>query len=211
MHFVSFLPQANTKSRGQKPDFRSGWKEISHFNRTPRPFTANSGPARNFSGLSPGDIFKLFFSSAVWDLLVHETNRYAEQTGSETSWIPTHANEMMAFLALILAMGINKLPQYSMYWSTCEVIRLSFYPSIMSRNRFTSIMRYFHLSDNQLPEPASGCDKLKKVRPLLDVLLQKFRTLYHPGQNLSPDESMLKFKGRLGFYNTCPESRSNGE
>ena len=151
MHFVSSLPQKNAKSRWKKTDFRSGWKEISHLNRKPMQFTGSSGPAGDFSGLSAVQVFQLFFCSAVWDLLVDETNRYAEQTVSETSGTPTHSNEMMAFVALLLAMGINKSPQYSMYWSTSAVLRMSFYPSIMSRNRFISIMRFFFTS------PTTGC------------------------------------------------------
>ena len=90
-------------------------------NRKPMQFTGRSGPAGDFSGLSAVQVFQLFFCSTVWDLLVDETNRYAEQTVSETYWTPTHSNEMMAFVALLLAMGINKSPQYSMYWSTSPV------------------------------------------------------------------------------------------
>ena len=102
-------------------------------------------------------------------------------------------------------MGINKSPQYSMYWSTTEVLRMPLYPSIMPRNRFSDIMRFSHLSNNQIPEPASvKCDKLNKLRPLLDFILPKFGSPNYPGQNLSPDESMLKFKGRLSFLQYIP-------
>ena len=69
----------------------------------------------------------------------------------------------------------------------------------------TDIMQFFHLSNNQIPEPASvKGDKLNKLRPLLDFILPKFGSLYYPGQNLSPDESMLKFKGRLSFLQYMP-------
>ena len=47
-------------------------------------------------------------------------------------------------------------------------------------------------------------DKLAKVRPLIAVLVPKFLDLYNPSQNLSPDESMLKFKGRLSFVQYMP-------
>ena len=102
-------------------------------------------------------------------------------------------------------MRINKPPQYSMYWSTSEVPRMPLYPSITPRNRFSDIMRFFHISNNQIPEPASvKHDKLNKLRPLLDAILPKFGSLCYPGQNLSPDESMLKFKGRLSFLQYMP-------
>ena len=47
-------------------------------------------------------------------------------------------------------------------------------------------------------------DKLAKVRPLIAVLIPKFLNLYNPSQNLSPDESMLKIKGRLSFVQYMP-------
>ena len=53
-------------------------------------------------------------------------------------------------------------------------------------------------------------DKLAKVRPLIAVLVPKFLNLYNPSQNLSPDESMLKFKGRLSFVQKTQENPSNG-
>ena len=163
MHFVSSLPQKNAKSRWKKTDFRSGWKEISHLNRKPMQFTGSSGPAGDFSGLSVVQVFQLFFCSAVWDLLVDETNRLRRANCFRNLLDPTHSNEMMAFVALLLAMGINKSPQYSMYWSTSKVLRMSFYPSIMSRNRFISIMRFFHLSDNRFPEQPLDVTSLRKL------------------------------------------------
>ena len=97
-------------------------------------------------------------------------------------------------------MGISKSSQYMMYWSTSEILHIPFYPPIMSRNRFSSIIRFIHVSNNQMPRTASAKqDKLAKVRPLIAVLIPKFLNLYNPSQNLSPDESMLKFKGRLSF------------
>ena len=56
-----------------------------------------------------------------------------------------------------------------------------------------------------MPSTASAKqDKLAKVRPLIAILIPKFLNLYNPSQNLSPDESMLKFKGRLSFVQYMP-------
>ena len=143
-------------------------------------------------------------------MLVDETNRYAQQTidsntDQQVSWHPTNVPEIMAFVALLIAMGINKSSQYRMYWSTSDILHIPFYPSIMSRNRFSSILRFLHISNNQMPHIASAKqDKLAKVRPLIAVLVPKFIHLYNPSQNLSPDESMLKFKGRLSFIQYMP-------
>ena len=158
--------------------------------------------------MSPLQIFQLFFCEAVWQLLVRETNRYADQTLSAESadwqrtWIQTTVPEMMAFVALLLSMGINRRPSYAMYWSRCEVLQSPLYPSTMSRNRFMAILRFLHLADNTADN--SPHDKLSKVRPLLDIVVPLFRSIYKPGQNLSPDETMIKFNGRIGLKHYIP-------
>ena len=53
-------------------------------------------------------------------------------------------------------------------------------------------------------------DKLAKVRPLIAILIPKFLNLYNPSQNLSPDESILKFKGRLSFVQYMPKKHQTG-
>ena len=47
-------------------------------------------------------------------------------------------------------------------------------------------------------------DKLYKVRPYLNKLNQQFDECYHPSQNQSVDESMIKFKGRCAFKQYMP-------
>ena len=68
-----------------------------------------TGPTDDFTGLSAVQAFKLFFCSAVWDLLVDETNRYAEQTISDherqSTWTPTDVHEMRAFVAHLTIPG----------------------------------------------------------------------------------------------------------
>ena len=140
-------------------------------------------------------------------MLVDETNRYAQQTidsnpDQQVSWHPTNVPEMMAFVALLIAMGINKSSQYRMYWSTSDILHIPFYPSIMSRNRFSSILRFLHVSNNQMPRIASAKqDKLAKVRPLIAVLVPKFLDLYNPSQN----REYVEIQGTLKFYSVHAE------
>ena len=128
-----------------------------------------SGCTEDYSPLLPMQIFQLFFCEAVWQLMVTETNRYAEQTlctaaaNKQQAWSPTTVPEMMAFVALLLCMGINKRPRYAMHWSRSQVLRSPLYPSTMSRNRFDAILRFFHLANNKAddspPPPMTNCLK----------------------------------------------------
>ena len=77
----------------------------------------------------------------------------------------------------------------------------------MSSRRFELVLRFLHLADSEMQpkkgEP--GFDKLFKLRPLLNLLLPRFRSSYTPGQYLSIDESMIAFKGRLSFLQYLPK------
>ena len=71
----------------------------------------------------------------------------------------------------------------------------------MSGRRFELIMKFLHLNDSS-KQPARGSndfDKLYKIGPLLDKIVQSFKTVYTPHQNISVDESIIGFKGRLSW------------
>ncbi|GLV46244.1 hypothetical protein CBL_12321 [Carabus blaptoides fortunei] len=65
---------------------------------------------------SPLNAYELFISEEMIDLIVKETNRYAEQCLQKcnnpksrlTSWINTDKNEIKRFFSIILAMGVIK-------------------------------------------------------------------------------------------------------
>ena len=79
--------------------------------------------------------------------------------------------------------------------------------SIMSSRRFELILRFLHLKDSEA-QPSRGqpgFSRLYKIQPFLDLLLQSFKNLYIPSQNLSIDESMISFKGRLSFLQYLPK------
>ena len=80
---------------------------------------------------------------------------YAEQ------WKPVDVQDMKCFLALILFMGYVKFPAYEDYGNKAFAEILGF-RSLMGRNRFLRIMKFFHLADNDaaLPPDDPAHDKL---------------------------------------------------
>ena len=68
--------------------------------------------------------------------------------------------------------------------------------------RFWILNRYFHISDPRQENPA---DKLTKIRPLISKLKNAFQNVYVPGKNLSIDEGLIKFNGRLSFKQYMPK------
>ena len=61
-----------------------------------------------------------------------------------------------------------------------------------------------HFANN---EDISSNDRLEKIRPIIDNFKRKFRNCVNPTQNLCTDESLLLWKGRLGFKQYIPSKR----
>lgn len=101
------------------------------------------------------------------DLVVTETNRYAQQCLSRPAssrldeWIATDKNEIKRFFRLIMWMGIVKLPEISLYWSKDPAYSHTLPRSIMSRNRFEVFLRMLHFNDNDKENVTTACIKLK--------------------------------------------------
>ena len=83
-----------------------------------------------------------------------------------------------------------------------EPIATPYFSKTMSRNRFQIIWQFLHFRDG---DTAIEGDRLFKVRPVLDYLLAKFRQMFLLSENISIDEGMLKWRGRLSFKVYSPD------
>ena len=102
--------------------------------------------------------------------------------------------------------GIVRKSEIELHWSTNEVIATPYFGKVMPGNRFQLIWRFIQFRNPDLAVTAAvKKDNLFKIRPVLDYLLGKFRTLFLPGQNIGIDEGMLKWRGRLAFKVYCKE------
>ena len=183
----------------------------------PPVFTGNSGCQINCEGFRAINFFRLFFTTELVNLMVIETNRYAQQYfdanpnlpphSRSRLWVPVSHREMEKFIGLCLLMGIVKKPQVNSYWSIHPLIRTPSFGFTMSRDRFLLILKFFHLTNNAIG-PNPGVNRLYKVQPLLDHLETKFQEVYVPPEIVSVDESLLLFKGRLLFKQYIPLKRS---
>lgn len=106
--------------------------------------------------------------------------------------------ELKAYYGILLLMEVMKFDRDELYWSqsTKHWIIGSYIGEIMPRDRFIQIKRYLHFSDDRNQEQ---CDKLHKVRFMLNNLRVSFQREYTPHKEISVDEAMVPFKGRLGM------------
>ena len=150
------------------------------------------------------DIFCRFNTNEVWDLLTTETNRYAARLRgqclhtSPRPWNDATVTEMKAFIGILILMGICKLPRLRVYLKTHQYICPGIC-NIMSLMRFEQIYHFLHLrdSDKKVAVRQPGHDYL--FRKLLDLLSSCFESEYNTHEELSVDEAMIPFKGRLSI------------
>ena len=98
-------------------------------------------------------------------------------------------------------MAICRLPHARLYWATKHPYICPGSCEIMSLTRFEQIYRFLHLcdSDKEVVAGQPGYDYLFKVRNLLDLLSLHFLSQYQTHEELSVDEAMIPFKGRLSI------------
>ncbi|KAG8233833.1 hypothetical protein J437_LFUL006856 [Ladona fulva] len=109
-------------------------------------------------------------------------------------WKDTDKSEIQKFLAVLFIMGINHLPNTHMYQNEriCKTT---------TRARFEILLKCFHLNENN---GAEKNDRLSKLRPLLELICNKFKTTLVPGESIVVDETLVPWRGRLMFRQYIP-------
>ncbi|GFR14931.1 piggyBac transposable element-derived protein 4 [Trichonephila clavata] len=166
------------------------WCEITASGRSgpPRfPFTGTPGVTFPVNiNYTPLDILEMFLDSNLMDIIVKETNNYAEQErkanrakisrcSRSKKWIPTNDREMKLFFGLIILQGIVRKPNQAMFWSHQRILHIPVYSKVMPVNRFILLFRYLHFCNNEaekkddFPNP-----KLWKLCNVIENLRKKF-------------------------------------
>lgn len=166
-------------------------------------FIGPEGPTSVIENLiycSPVTVFNALFNDEIWNLIVFQTNLYAQQIQTKTgkSFTKTNLSEIKTFIGINLLMGIKKQCSYRDYWSSSPDLHDSYISSLMPVNRFSWLLSHVHLNDNTLmpKRNSSNYDKLYKIRSFITILSNNFQAAYNPHQIVAVDESMVKFTGR---------------
>ncbi|KAK3107672.1 hypothetical protein FSP39_019607 [Pinctada imbricata] len=195
---------SNTNQNGDQWTDRLRRFTIEDFNGTPGPTTILPSDANEI------DFFNLLFPSELLEKIAEETNRYAEseqeKKGQDPKWRATTAQEIRAYIGIQIVMGIIVAPNQDMYFSNDSLFKPSGINERITRDRLDKLNQYFHVSDNsQNPRRGQpGHDKLAHVRTIMDVILPKLKSAYNPHKEVSIDEAMIAFTGRLGFKQYVP-------
>lgn len=186
------------------------WEEGNNFTPIVHEFTDEKAGLQMDCGLTENssilDIFEYFYDSDVVEMICAMSNIYRSEiitskqnagTLKPKSRVLLAGNltesELYIYYALSILMGIIKKPAIEMYWSTDPLLCTPIFAKHMSLKKFQNISRYLHYNNDE------SNDKLRKIRPLFEIMTEKFQKLYRPGPKVSIDESLLKFKGRLSI------------
>jgi hypothetical protein len=155
--------------------------------------------------VTPLRSFMLFFTPEVIKKITAETNAYAkEKIASKTvsrfsiwhEWYDVVEEEMLAFLGLIINVGVIHLPDVKDYWSQQFVCRVPFFGEVFTGKSFLQIFWMLHL-ETVFTSDDSLRTRTQKVSNFLKYIGARFREHFIPGQNLSVDESVVDFKGKI--------------
>ncbi|XP_045783762.1 piggyBac transposable element-derived protein 4-like [Maniola jurtina] len=191
--------EEETSSDQSTSQAEEGWTEAGSLQEFPFSNIGhfNIGPAE-----SPIDFFNLFFNSTFMSLLIASINSHGLRLLLETNaphsralnWKDTNADEVLVFLAMLIHMGHIRLSRLNDYWSTDPLYNLPF-KNFMSRDRFLLILRNLFFSDPNYS--FSNNDPNRFVKPIITFFNNLMKTLVSPPKNLTIDESVLHWRGRL--------------
>lgn len=171
-------------------------------------FTGSEGLKVNFDkNISPIDMFLTLFDNTLFDKIVNWTNSKAakvsktlEKKSNMHRWKNIDKTELKKFLGLCIAMGNVQMPSIKCYWSKHEIYYHPLFTKTMGRNRFEIILRCmcFYNENDDLS------DRMHKINNIRDHILENIQKVYYPGRNLSVDEALLLWRGRLIFRQYIP-------
>jgi hypothetical protein len=165
----------------------------------------------NFLGKTPYEVYRIFLNDAVLQLIVDETNKYADQEirkgispGARlNNWKQTDTEEIKKFFGMLMWMGLCRYPYIQSYWSSKNIYSNEM-KNVLPRNRFQLILKHLHFSNN---EQVDNNDRLWKITPLLELVKESYKNTIVPGETVCIDETLVPFRGRLKFRQYIPNKK----
>lgn len=185
-----YLPLSNfVKKKPMKQDLR--WIKNRDIHETNTVFPEQN--YSNYRNMNAIELLELFLDDEVINFLVDESNKYALFINSPDPHITL--DEMRCFLGILVNSGYNSVPSRRSFWDSGEDLKNQMVYKAMRRDRFESIMRFLHCSDNTKLDKA---DKMTKLRPFINLLKSRFIHHFVPEREIDYDESMVEYFGKHG-------------
>ena len=117
-------------------------------------------------------------------------------------WKVCTSDRMCSFWGVVIAMGVKCLLNLMDY---CSLLTLLGCPNMIKSwpyNKFCALLSSLYFSDNSsaILKGQPGYDRLHKVRPFLEIVEERCKTLYKPDLEFAHDEAIVAmgFSSSLG-------------
>lgn len=113
-------------------------------------------------------------------------------TTRKNTWLPTNREDMKLFFAcIVICIGMIWLPHLNLYCSKSSLYHNQFISFFLPRERFLLILSFLHFNDNEGLLDIG--DRLYRIRPILDRLNERLRTIMTPGGDGVIDEKIALY------------------
>ncbi|GFW39586.1 piggyBac transposable element-derived protein 4 [Trichonephila clavipes] len=153
----------------------------------------------------------------MFSFIVEDTNRYAESFFKDTEltpasralkWKNANKEEMKRFIALFLLQGVVQKPVEKWFWSKSPILSTPFFGNVVGEVRYGLLMKFLHFANNESSSDLDHNMKLRKIREFHNLVVHKFKSVYVRKPDISVDESLIAYKGRLSWKQYIPHKRA---
>lgn len=143
------------------------------------------------------DALQLFLTEDILNIILKHTNERFEKEGKEK----TNPTEFMAFLGLIIAMGVTKQNKVNIknLWEPESLYHMPIFTATMPRVRFNTLLWGIRFDDKDTRNERLETDRLAALREVTEILKNNCNMAYVPGPNVTVDERITPFRGRCRF------------
>ncbi|KAH9632993.1 hypothetical protein HF086_000353 [Spodoptera exigua] len=210
-HDLSFCEDFSSDNETEDVTTTREWHYGNAPNTNNLDFTATAGLKVDMREKEPIDFFFLILCPSILNLILTCTNRYGEDLKNAASAIHSRMKEWQAidmgtlktFIGLVIHMGTIQYSRMSDYWKTHYLFKNDIFRKYMPRNKFLNIMRALNVQN------VAGNASLNKIISLIDEINKNMRNIYHPTREVTIDESLMLWRGRLS-YRQYMKSKASG-
>jgi Transposase IS4 len=151
----------------------------------------------------PAQLFRLFWTDELMDQLVEYTNKnaelhpIAEEKDFPRRWKPTSRQELYAYLAVLIHMGLHGESTIEDYWhkdfnhGSRHIVQ-----KYIGANRWQQIDRYFYCTKPRSEDDEDFQNTFERIEDLSEELRLALMRYYKPGIHLTVNKTIKRFTGR---------------
>ena len=152
---------------------------------------------------SPVDAMQLFLDKELINVITENTNIHGRGIEGD-NWKDTDEEEIYAYIGLLINAGIYKqgILDYNEFWD--PLFGSPIFRATMSKNRFVNLQKHIRFDDISTRSARREKDKFAPMREVWNKLNINLTKYYIPGKNLTIDEQLVPFRGRVSFRQYIP-------